>query len=87
VVRVMAARGMETIITAIRQHSKNRDVCRCAYKALFNLTLNSKENTRLMSSMGVGPVITHWWQEGSEPAEDDDSHDGSDKTGTESDGG
>jgi hypothetical protein len=72
VARVMAARGMETIITAIRQHPQNRDVCRCACKALFNLTLNSKENTRLMRNLGgviaVATVITNW-PEGSEPAD------------------
>jgi hypothetical protein len=72
VARVMAARGVETVIAAIHQHPKNRDVCRCACKALFNLTLNSKENTRLMRNLGgviaVATVITNW-PEGSEPAD------------------
>jgi hypothetical protein len=71
VARVMAAKGMEAVITAIRQHPQNRDVCRSACKAIFNLTLNSKENTRLMRNLGgviaVATVITNW-PEGSEPA-------------------
>jgi hypothetical protein len=71
VARVMAASGVETVIAAIHQHPKNRDVCVCACKALFNLTLNSKENTRLMRNLGgviaVATVITNW-PERSEPA-------------------
>jgi hypothetical protein len=72
VARVMAAKGMETAITAIRQHPKNRDACRCACKALFNLILNSKENARLMRNLGgviaVATVFTNW-PENSEPAD------------------
>jgi hypothetical protein len=70
VARVMAARGMETTISAMRQHPQNIDVCCCACKALFNLILNNKENARLMRNLGgviaVAAVITNW-PENSEP--------------------
>jgi hypothetical protein len=70
VARVMAARGVETLITAIRQHPQNRDVCRYACKALINLTLDSKENAMVVEKRGgitaVGTVIEKW-PEGSEP--------------------